>query len=234
MGTHKQNYYQKNFLESFCFFIKTAIEREKEKIKLKNLSYVNSFTYAQNRNHFNEYIEQNRNKEPHSLGVIYLDLNGLKEINDKIGHIAGDTLIITASYALQEIFLDNSYRVGGDEFVVIGQDVSELLFFDQYAKLLKRMKELEISVATGCVWKETCSNLSETLQEAIKRCMKIKSDIILQLKMIEEDKKDWKLNSNLLCVFEMKLCHLVKLFFSKFLYEFLAAHPPCFRHLSQI
>ena len=107
------------------------------------------------------------------------DLNGLKEINDKMGHIAGDTLIITASYALQEIFLDNSYRVGGDEFVVIGQDVSELLFFDQYAKLLKRMKELEISVATGCVWKETCSNLSETLQEAIKRCMKIKSDIIL-------------------------------------------------------
>lgn len=162
----KQNYYQKDFLESLCFFIKTAMEREKEKTKLKNLSYVDSLTYAQNRNHFNEYIEQNRNKELHSLGVIYLDLNGLKEINDKMGHIAGDTLIISASYALQEIFLDNSYRVGGDEFVVIEQDVSELLFFDQYAKFLKRMKELEISVATGCVWKETCSNLSETLQEA--------------------------------------------------------------------
>ena len=162
----KQNYYQKDFLESLCFFIKTAMEREKEKTKLKNLSYVDSLTYAQNRNHFNEYIEQNRNKELHSLGVIYLDLNGLKEINDKMGHIAGDTLIISASYALQEIFLDNSYRVGGDEFVVIEQDVSELLFFDQYAKLLKRMKELEISVATGCVWKETCPNLSETLQEA--------------------------------------------------------------------
>lgn len=162
----KQNYYQKDFLESLCFFIKTAMAREKEKTKLKNLSYVDSLTYAQNRNHFNEYIEQNRNKELHSLGVIYLDLNGLKEINDKMGHIAGDTLIITASYALQEIFLDNSYRVGGDEFVVIEQDVSELLFFDQYAKLLKRMKELEIRVATGCVWKETCSNLSETLQEA--------------------------------------------------------------------
>lgn len=162
----KQNYYQKDFLESLCFFIKTAMEREKEKTKLKNLSYVDSLTYAQNRNHFNEYIEQNRNKELHSLGVIYLDLNGLKEINDKMGHIAGDTLIISASYALQEIFLDNSYRVGGDEFVVIEQDVSELLFFDQYAKFLKRMKELEISVATGCVWKETCPNLSETLQEA--------------------------------------------------------------------
>lgn len=161
----KQNYYQKDFLESLCFFIKTAMAREKEKAKLKNLSYVDSLTYAQNRNHFNEYIEQNRNKELHSLGVIYLDLNGLKEVNDKMGHIAGDTLIITASYVLQEIFLDNSYRVGGDEFVVIEQDVSELLFFDQYSKLLNRMKELEISVATGCVWKETCTNLSEILQE---------------------------------------------------------------------
>ena len=162
----KQNYYQKDFLESLCFFIKTAMAREKEKAKLKNLSYVDSLTYAQNRNHFNEYIEQNRNKELHSLGVIYLDLNGLKEVNDKMGHIAGDTLIITASYVLQEIFLDNSYRVGGDEFVVIEQDVSELLFFDQYLKLLNRMKELEISVATGCVWKEACINLSEILQEA--------------------------------------------------------------------
>lgn len=179
----KQNYYQKDFLESLCFFIKTAMAREKEKTRLKNLSYVDSLTYAQNRNHFNEYIEQNRNTELHSLGVIYLDLNGLKEINDKMGHIAGDTLIISASYALQEIFLDNSYRVGGDEFVVIEQDVSELLFFDQYSKLLKRMKELEISVATGCVWKETCSNLSETLQEA-------------DLKMYEDKKRYYSLVEN--------------------------------------
>lgn len=179
----KQNYYQKDFLESLCFFIKTAMAREKEKTRLKNLSYVDSLTYAQNRNHFNEYIEQNRNTELHSLGVIYLDLNGLKEINDKMGHIAGDTLIISASYALQEIFLDNSYRVGGDEFVVIEQDVSELLFFDQYSKLLKRMKELEISVATGCVWKETCSNLSETLQEA-------------DLKMYEDKKRYYSLAEN--------------------------------------
>ena len=47
----KQNYYQKDFLESLCFFIKTAMAREKEKAKLKNLSYVDSLTYAQNRNH---------------------------------------------------------------------------------------------------------------------------------------------------------------------------------------
>lgn len=162
----KQNYYQKDFLESLCFFIETAMTREKEKKHLQNLSYVDSLTYAQNRNHFNEYLKKNRCKELHFVGVIYLDLNGLKEINDKMGHLAGDTLIISASYVLQEIFADNSYRIGGDEFVVIEQDVLESEFYSKYEMLLKRMKELEISVATGYIWKERCLNLSEILQEA--------------------------------------------------------------------
>lgn len=162
----KQNYYQKDFLESLCFFIETSMTREKEKKHLQNLSYVDSLTYAQNRNHFNEYLKKNRCKELHFVGVIYLDLNGLKEINDKMGHLAGDTLIIGASYVLQEIFADNSYRIGGDEFVVIEQDVLESEFYSKYEMLLKRMKELEISVATGYIWKERCLNLSEILQEA--------------------------------------------------------------------
>lgn len=162
----KQNYYQKDFLESLCFFIETAMTREKEKKHLQNLSYVDSLTYAQNRNHFNEYLEKYKCKELHLVGVIYLDLNGLKEINDKMGHLAGDTLIISASYVLQEIFADNSYRIGGDEFVVIEQDVLESEFYSKYDKLLARMKELEISVATGYVWKENCSNLTEILKEA--------------------------------------------------------------------
>lgn len=162
----KQNYYQKDFLESLCFFIETAMTREKEKKHLQNLSYVDSLTYAQNRNHFNEYLKKNRCKELHFVGVIYLDLNGLKEINDKMGHLAGDTLIISASYVLQEIFADNSYRIGGDEFVVIEQDVLESEFYSKYEMLLKRMKELEISVATGYIWKERCLNLSEILQAA--------------------------------------------------------------------
>lgn len=162
----KQNYYQKDFLESLCFFIETAMTREKEKKHLQNLSYVDSLTYAQNRNHFNEYLKKNRCKELHFVGVIYLDLNGLKEINDKMGHLAGDTLIIGASYVLQEIFADNSYRIGGDEFVVIEQDVLESEFYSKYEMLLKRMKELEISVATGYIWKERCLNLSEILQAA--------------------------------------------------------------------
>ena len=40
----KQNYYQKDFLESLCFFIKTAMAREKEKKHLQKLSYVDSLT----------------------------------------------------------------------------------------------------------------------------------------------------------------------------------------------
>ena len=49
--------------------------------------------------------------------------------------------------------------------MVIEQDVLESEFYSKYEMLLKRMKELEISVATGYIWKERCLNLSEILQE---------------------------------------------------------------------
>lgn len=53
--------------------------------------------------------------------------------------------------------------------MVVEQNVSESVFLEKYASLLKRMKELEISIATGCIWKESCSNPSEILQEADQR-----------------------------------------------------------------
>ena len=107
----KQNYYQKDFLESLCFFIETAMTREKEKKHLQNLSYVDSLTYAQNRNHFNEYIEKNRCKELHFVGVIYLDLNGLDTFN-KLGYKAKINTHTTSCINLfLDIYLYSEYRL---------------------------------------------------------------------------------------------------------------------------
>ena len=83
------------------------------------------------------------------------------------GHAKGDEIIIQAAAYMKEVFVKaRIYRIGGDEFVVIEQDVLESEFYSKYEMLLKRMKELEISVATGYIWKERCLNLSEILQEA--------------------------------------------------------------------
>lgn len=55
---------------------------------------------------------------------ISLDLNGLKQTNDKMGHSAGDELICAASSCMKFAFASYGkiYRIGGDEFVVLIQE----------------------------------------------------------------------------------------------------------------
>ena len=66
---------------------------------------------------------------PHGcVGIVQMDINDLKPINDEYGHEAGDALILRASRAIQAAFGSQGkcYRVGGDEFVaLITQNVSD-------------------------------------------------------------------------------------------------------------
>ena len=48
-----------------------------------------------------------------------MDLNGLKRCNDCFGYAAGDALICRVADALNDVFLGEACRIGGDEFVVI-------------------------------------------------------------------------------------------------------------------
>lgn len=92
---------------------------------------------------------------------VSVDVNMLKRINDTLGHLAGDELIIGASECLTECFgkLGKLYRIGGDEFVV-------LLFAkeEEFEKALNNLKEVIAN------WKgETISNLSMSVGYAAKK-----------------------------------------------------------------
>lgn len=57
-----------------------------------------------------------------SLTVVLMDVNGLKPVNDKRGHDAGDQLLCEAAKSIREAFPEEKdawYRLGGDEFVVL-------------------------------------------------------------------------------------------------------------------
>ncbi len=58
-----------------------------------------------------------------------MDINGLKCINDSLGHAAGDELICAAADCMKECFQNygNVYRIGGDEFVIIMTEKTEEL-----------------------------------------------------------------------------------------------------------
>jgi diguanylate cyclase (GGDEF)-like protein len=73
------------------------------------------------------------------LGIIQLDVNNLKTVNDNLGHEMGDKLIGTAANGLRESFKNNCriYRTGGDEFLVIITNTSPQLTYETGIKALK-------------------------------------------------------------------------------------------------
>jgi diguanylate cyclase (GGDEF)-like protein len=61
------------------------------------------------------------------LAVLFLDLDGFKHINDTLGHPAGDQMLIETAVALQQAIraVDTAARFGGDEFVVLCEDIAD-------------------------------------------------------------------------------------------------------------
>ncbi len=91
---------------------------------LEKLAYYDPLTSLPNRTLFNDRIKQeiflsDRNKS--SFGLLFIDLDHFKYVNDNLGHVAGDTLlVITANRLKQRIRKsDSASRLGGDEFTVI-------------------------------------------------------------------------------------------------------------------
>jgi diguanylate cyclase (GGDEF)-like protein len=80
-----------------------------------NCDYLTGFY---NRFYLREVCDKFYHKE--NIGVTSLDINNLKHINDTLGHVAGDALILQVSTMLRTIYKDSLiFRVGGDEFIIV-------------------------------------------------------------------------------------------------------------------
>ena len=162
----RSHYDDATLLASIQFFITCSLDRKKEKEYLRYLSYRDKLTGLYNRNKYIEMLEHRLGKESRNTGVAYIDLNGLKRVNDQQGHEQGDKLIRGAAAVLRKAFPDEAYRVGGDEFVIVSCGTGEQEFYEKVTKLRKKLNECKISVSTGAVWKEMTENLEEMLKEA--------------------------------------------------------------------
>lgn len=162
----RNHYDDATLLSSIQFFITSSLRRKKEQEYLSYLSYRDMLTQLYNRNKYTEILSQLKQKILTNTGVAYIDLNGLKKINDTLGHDAGDILIKNAASVIRDIFPEDAYRIGGDEFVIILTDIEKSLFYDNIDLLRKQMKEKKVSISAGIIWQETITDLEEILQKA--------------------------------------------------------------------
>lgn len=156
-------------LSSIQFFVTNSLEQKKVQEKLYRLSYQDMLTGLDNRNRYMELLEAGEGLSLEQAGGIYMDLNGLKHCNDRLGHAAGDALICRAADALNEVFPGEACRIGGDEFVVVCCPVSQERFEQQVADLRAALARRDVDAAVGSVWEPVVEDLDAFLREADDR-----------------------------------------------------------------
>lgn len=143
------------YVELMSFFLSSEISNNMLMDKLNRISKIDALTGLNNRRAMIQKINEINGDAKHSeYGVISLDLNGLKHVNDNIGHDAGDVLLIKAAEFLKQFFrASDLYRMGGDEFVVIATGMEHAMFKERVCRMRSRMiGNTEVNFAIGEFW----------------------------------------------------------------------------------
>ena len=162
----KINYDDLTLLSSATFFILDSIDRRESHQKLHRLSFEDTLTEVHNRNKFNHDIEEYCLHPVEDIGVAYFDLNGLKQINDNEGHSAGDKLVKNAATGINSVFIGDTYRIGGDEFVVITCHVKKDVFEQNVQETINKLNANGISVSFGTSWEQNSETIEKQLSTA--------------------------------------------------------------------
>lgn len=176
----KENIRDFDLLTSVLYFIQNDLEKRRVMEQLERMSYEDTLTGLNNRNRYNVVRNALKKKAPEKLGIIYMDLNGLKRANDTFGHDYGDKLIRRTAKIMQEIMGKDAYRIGGDEFVAICPNIEKEVLEERAAHIRRRMNEEDIMVSIGTSWRGGNVHIKEQLHEADQRMYEEKKIYYLQ------------------------------------------------------
>lgn len=135
-----------------------------------------SLTGLFNRSYFEKILKKGKNKPGRIIGIIVCDIDGLKLVNDTLGHQEGDILLITCAGILKACCPKNSVisRIGGDEFCLVIRDTTENALFSVLERIDKAVEDyngvnpiipLSMSLGAACSDKNNVEML-KLLKEA--------------------------------------------------------------------
>ena len=116
-------------LQSVVLSFSMALYNMESFLTIKEMGMMDHLTGLLNRNSFQKAMEEYEKGGNLSLCCVYLDADGLHEINNQFGHIAGDRMLQSVAEARKECFgEENTYRIGGDEFAAfcLGEDEEQV------------------------------------------------------------------------------------------------------------
>ena len=136
--------------------VDNVTERVRLEKKVEALSIIDGLTGVYNRNYLKYRVEEKKKKMIFPFTVIMSDCNYLKKVNDQYGHEYGDILLKIVADTLKEEIPEDSpvIRMGGDEFMILGNGITEEKAFELMANIrgsLKRKSKdkIPLSLAMG-------------------------------------------------------------------------------------
>lgn len=173
-----------SIIETISYFISLALENKQLNNILIYNNYYDNLTGLFNRNKYLDDIQKLSFKDE-KIGILFMDINGLKNINDLYGHLYGDEILKEAADILRATFCQSDiYRIGGDEYVVLAFNMKEDIFNEKIKEIKQRLfLSKECKGAVGYKWLDTCKNIEKEI-------------LIADRNMYEDKKEYYRHNSN--------------------------------------
>lgn len=153
---------------------------------LEEMSYIDVLTGLKNRRSYAEMVETKAAGS--HMGIIFADLNGLKYINDTMGHKGGDKYLKDfASLLMKHFRKDDIYRISGDEFVVAAVIDDEDDFQKTVDSFSEDIRKSEIA-SFGCVVGDSIV-LKELIDTAEKEMYRAKDNYYLSNPSVKRRQK---------------------------------------------
>ncbi len=157
---------------TYDFFM--AITNVETHAIIKNMGAMDYLTGTKNRNSYESEAGEYITKECETLWCVFVDVNGLHEINNALGHKAGDIMLCAVADTMKSIYgKNNVYRFGGDEFVAFAADSTKEEFFKKKKRMVAELaaKNYSVSVGFECGRKEDGIFDIEKIVSAAERYM---------------------------------------------------------------
>ncbi|GAB6180424.1 hypothetical protein JCM14036_17430 [Desulfotomaculum defluvii] len=162
--------------ENICLNIVRDITlRKQQEEHLRYISLHDSLTNTYTRRFFEQETQRLKLLGNVPIGLIIIDVDGLKIVNDTLGHKKGDELLIFLANILKLSIRGNDIlaRIGGDEFAIILSNINEETLNNTYNKIKNNIKEynrkepeLLLSTSIGRAFSKASSNINDLFTEA--------------------------------------------------------------------
>lgn len=158
--------------ESICFDEK---DLQKLELDISSLEYYynsDALTQLYNRGKYERDIKKLQAESAEGVGCVYIDAVGLHEINNHLGHAAGDKMLCSIAAGIRQQFeYSPAYRIGGDEFVIFCFDQEEMAVKQAIVDLKNLLNQEDYQISVGFAMNKNKVPFMKTL-ECAERAMR--------------------------------------------------------------